>query len=380
MSNANNDDSDGAAPPENQYMPLISRPAVNASGGSAHSTPAGLQPHPWRVQYRADSPHPHYISIPLRASPFGYPDTDELTGRTEGYATGSDIDTDSQESLPSDNGDVSSMFGSPEWDRVTGQRYIGYHQSDDGQGPQISTRSPPELSDGTRPLNRAPGESSRPIVSTSSGSPDLTNVRYHPRRERNVDDVLQASNQAPSGPSGSGNVSPPLQRDRTTGSNPQLTDQSMQAEPSDSTNPPPAQQPDQTAGDAQLPSSQPMRSEPSGSAGELPPLQREASRATNVSTYTDIETPDHPSASLPEGPLMSLAQQVWAHGKIRKRIMSYMDGATITTMCRVNRRMYTQAVSILMFSIDFHTLVRAIQAVPIKYGVSDTSGPVLDES
>jgi hypothetical protein len=65
---------------------------------------------------------------------------------------------------------------------------------------------------------------------------------------------------------------------------------------------------------------------------------------------------------------MSLAQQVWRHRKIRKRIMSHMDLATAATMCRVNERMYMQAIPFVMRYMDFRTFVKTIRLMPKEPG------------
>jgi hypothetical protein len=296
---------------------------------------------PWRRHLRPDSPHPRQTRTPLPPPQFTRPESEEETG----YDTGSDIltdnDTDNEESLPSEEGEVPSLIGSPGWDRVAAhlegpgptEQMLEYYGSDEdvqNEGSESSTswdRSP-----GANPMRLADYVSVASLVSTVPDPSDL-DVGPPTPAQQSVNTSPRSSTQAtPSGILGIADRHPPMQPRRNI----------HNAAPS-----------------------QPIPSEASTPDDQPPPLQREQSRVTNVSFSTNIETPAHPSVPLPNEPPMSLAQQVWRHRKIRKRIMSHMDLSTLATMCRVNRRMYEQAIHRLARAMDLLTLVRTLDRIPL---------------
>ena len=292
-----------AGPSRHRSIPVSpSSPSSDRPGeGSQPTTARPLNPLPqplWRAHYRPDSPYPHCGRTPLRRPHTDRPESDE---EPENDSVGGSL-SDNQDSPPGYEGEVSSMVGSPEWDRVGGHREVPgpteqmlryYGPEEDIQlgrsESSISLGNSPEAN----PLNLADHDSQNSLVSTAS----------RPQQEHSIDNALQTS------------------------------DHSIQSEVS--------------------------------CPGDQPPLlQREQSRVTNVSISTNIETPAHPSVPLPGEPPISLAQQVWRHRKIRKRIMSHMDTATVATMCRVNQRMYEQAIRFLAHTMDLLTVVKTLDRMP----------------
>jgi hypothetical protein len=343
MPDADNDSQTQAGPSRYRLFPTSPPPlSPNVAGGATGSSSANLNPiprGPWRRHYRPDSPHPHYTRNPLRPPQFTRPESEEETG----YDTGSDIltdnVTDNEESPPSEQGEVSSLIGSPGWDRVAAHRegpgpteqmleYYGPDEDNQNEGSESSTswdRSPGAM-------RLADCVSVASLVSTLPDPSDL-DVGPPTPAQQSVNTSPQSSTQAtPSGILGITDRHPPLQPRRNI--------------------------------DNAAPS-QPIPSEASTPDDQPPPLQREQSRVTNVSSSTNIETPAHPSIPLPGEPPMSLAQQVWRHRQIRKRIMSHMDLSTLAAMCRVSRRMYEHAIHLLARSMDLLTLVRTLDRIPL---------------
>jgi hypothetical protein len=236
------------------------------------------------------------------------------------------------------------MIGSPEWDRVaahceapgpTEQMLEYYGPDEDAQN---------EGSESSTSWDRSPGAMRLAdyvsVASLVSTLPDPSDLDVGP----------------PTPPQQSGNSSPQSSAQATPSGILGITGVSSR---------PRARQNIQNA---PLPSNQPIPRKASTPDDQPPPLQREQSRVTNVSMSTNIETPAHPSVPLPGRPPISLAQQVWRHRKIRKRIMSHMDLATAATMCRVNERMYMQAIPFVMSHMDFRTFVKTMRAMPKEAG------------
>jgi hypothetical protein len=338
-----------AGPSRHRALPTAPRPpSPNVTGDGSRPIPANVpnpRPRaPWRRHLRPDSPHPRHTRTPLPLSQFTRPESEEETG----YDTGSDIltdnVTDNEESPLSDEGEVSSMIGSPEWGRVaahceapgpTEQMLEYYGPDEDAQN---------EGSESSTSWDRSPGAMRLAdyvsVASLVSTLPDPSDLDVGP----------------PTPPQQSGNSSPQSSAQATPSGILGITGVSSR---------PRARQNIQNA---PLPSNQPIPRKASTPDDQPPPLQREQSRVTNVSMSTNIETPAHPSVPLPGRPPISLAQQVWRHRKIRKRIMSHMDLATAATMCRVNERMYMQAIPFVMSHMDFRTFVKTMRAMPKEAG------------
>ena len=292
-----------AGPSRHRFIPVSpSSPSSDRPGEGSHPTTARpLNPLPqplWRTHYRPDSPYPHCGRTPLRRPHTDRPESDE---EPENDSVGGSL-SDNQDSPPGYEGEVSSMVGSPEWDRVGGHREVPgpteqmlryYGPEEDIQlgrsESSISLGNSPEVN----PLNLADHDSQNSLVSTAS----------RPQQEHDNDNASQPPNRL-------------------------------------------------------------IQSEVSSPGDQPPTLQREQSRVTNVSMSTNIETPAHPSIPLPGERAMSLAEQVWRHRKIRKRIMSHMDTATVATMCRVNQRMYEQAIRFLAHTMDLLTVVKTLDRMP----------------
>jgi hypothetical protein len=335
-----------AGPSRHRALPTAPQPpSPDVTVDITRSTPANVpnpRPRaPWRRHLRPDSPHPRQTRTPLRPSQLTRPESENETG----YDTGSDIltdnVTDNEESPPSEKGEVPSLIGSPGWDRVAAHRegpgpteqMLEYYGSDeDIQDGRSESSTSWDRSPGANPIRLADCVSVASLVSTLPDPSDL-DVGPPTPAQQSVNTSPQSSTQAtPSRILGIADRHPPLQPRRNI----------HNAAPS-----------------------QPIHSEVSTPDDQPPALQREQSRVTNVSSSTNIETPAHPSVPLPNEPPMSLAQQVWRHRKIRKRVMSHMDLATAATMCRVNRRMYEQAIHRLARAMDLLTLVRTLDRIPL---------------
>jgi hypothetical protein len=337
-----------AGPSRHRALPTAPQPpSPDVTVDITRSTPANVpnpRPRaPWRRHLRPDSPHPRHTRTPLPLSQFTRPESEEETG----YDTGSDIltdnVTDNEESPPSEKGEVPSLIGSPGWDRVAAHRegpgpteqMLEYYGSDeDIQDGRSESSTSWDRSPGANPMRLADYVSVASFVSTLPDPSDL-------------------------------DVGPPTPPQQSGNSSPQSSDQANPSGILGITGVSSRPRPRQNIRNAPLPSDPPIPSEVSTPDDQPPPLQREQSRVTNVSFSTNIETPAHPSVPLPGEPPMSLAQQVWRHRKIRKRIMSHMDLSTLATMCRVSRRMYEQAIHHLARSMDLLTLVRTLDRIPL---------------
>ena len=92
------------------------------------------------------------------------------------------------------------------------------------------------------------------------------------------------------------------------------------------------------------------------SGNALPTMTREQSLPHSASMSTIIQTPSRRSKSLPlenpDDPSLPLGQRLWRLRSIRNRVISFMDMNTAATMCRVNRRMYSQCVPIIAESVE----------------------------
>jgi hypothetical protein len=344
MPDADNDSQPQAGPSRYRLFPTSPlTPSPNVAAGVTGSSPANLNPiprGPWRRHYRPDSPHPHYTRIPLPSSQFTRPESEEETGCDTGGDILTDNVTDNEESPPSDEGEVPSMIGSPEWGRVaahregpgpTEQMLVYYGSDEDIQDGRSKSSTSWDRSPGAMRLSDCVSVAS--LVSTLPDPSDL-------------------------------DVGPPTPPQQSVNTSPQSSTQAIPSRILGITDRHPPLQPRRNIDNAAP--SQPIPSEASTPDDQPPPLQREQSRVTNVSFSTNIETPAHPSIPLPGEPPMSLAQQVWRHRKIRKRIMSHMDLSTIATMCRVSRRMYEQAIHLLARAIDLLNLVRTLDRMPLK--------------
>jgi hypothetical protein len=340
-----------AGPSRHRALPTAPRPpSPDVTVDITRSTPANVpnpRPRaPWRRHLRPDSPHPRHTRTPLPPPQYTRPESEEETG----YDTGSDIltdnVTDNEESPPSEEGEIPSLIGSPGWDRVAAhlerpgptEQMLEYYGSDeDIQDGRSESSTSWDRSPGANPMRLADYVSVASLVSTLPDPSDL-------------------------------DVGPPTPPQQSRNSSPQSLAQATPSGILGITGISSRPRPRQNNHNATLPSDQPIPSEASTPDDQPPPLQREQSRVTNVSFSTNIETPAHPSVSLPGQPPMSLAQQVWRHRKIRKLIMSHMDLSTLATMCRVNERMYMQAIPFVMAYMDFRTFVKTIRLMPKEPG------------
>jgi hypothetical protein len=323
MTNTNNRSSHPTGPSRPRSIPpLLPTPLTNGPGGNAQPSSANTAPHQppqWRTLYRLNTPYPRYLSAIIPSPEFDTPGTDtvEHSGRTEGTSSDRDSDSDSDsdsETSQSMNDREGTMRGSPGWNRLAIGREDGLVDGN-GLGPAI------DIPDRLRrvAVSNAPSQNSQP------------------------DDVHEYDDfETPDQPGHSGH--------KTFNEVDLFSSQEISPVNND-----------------HRPSHDSSMSGLSSFEHDAPSLQREQSRLTSRSMSTNVRTPPHPPTTLPDGMPMSLAQQVWQHRKIRKRIISHMDKHTAATLCRVNKRMYTQAIPVVVRTMESSTL-HEITDIVLKSG------------